>query len=389
MQLILAIDSDTRRSEQLATLVHATLTVDLVQATSAGEALHSLKDRIPDLILTAPLLSPFDDGVLDEYLRDLGTAAAHVQTLRIPMLSAGPRKGSVAKRLFSLGRSKKSEASSAASPEGCDPKVFADEIAHYLTRSLEERSASPTIVEQTMVQETDEHVPASAPAPLAQAVDDWAAPDTVITDALEPVRVVPVEPIEYTYTKPEPITFAEPEPVAIVEHIDIVTPAPVDTSRAEPTSVAGGTSTSASFEAALAAIRAAWTTPASTTTAPTVPNRAGSVTPRIGSGEVDLTNALDETPIGDSPGDDDSDAADDVDAPRQRPSVQTPKKKRSDVPRSRKAASDQADAWAVLDPNTCDFSALVKQLDEVTDADDRLRPGYGGHETATRATDVR
>src|SRR6185436_11222485 len=141
MQLILAIDSDPRRSEQLANLVRSRLEVDLVQATSAGEGLHALRDRVPDLILTSPLLSPFDDGVLDEYLRDLGAAATHVQTVRIPMLSAVQKKKSSAKSLFGLGRKTKTPTSSAA-PDGCDPKVFADEIAHYLTRSLEERTAS-------------------------------------------------------------------------------------------------------------------------------------------------------------------------------------------------------------------------------------------------------
>jgi hypothetical protein len=104
------------------------LEVDLVQATSAGEGLHALRDRVPDLILTSPLLSPFDDGVLDEYLRDLGAAATHVQTVRIPMLSTGPRKKSAAKRLFSLGR--KTPTSSAA-PDGCDPKVFADDRPYF------------------------------------------------------------------------------------------------------------------------------------------------------------------------------------------------------------------------------------------------------------------
>src|SRR5512145_862523 len=138
MQLILAIDSDPRRSEQLATLVRARLTVDLVQATSAGEGLQALKDRIPDLILTAPLLSPFDDGVLDEYLRDLGAAGAHVQTLRIPVLSAAPKKRALVNRLFVLGRTKPT---SAAAPDGCDPKVFAEEIAVYLSRAADARQS--------------------------------------------------------------------------------------------------------------------------------------------------------------------------------------------------------------------------------------------------------
>src|SRR4029078_3681951 len=75
MPLILAIDSDRRQSEHLATLMRKSLKVELVQATSAGEGLHALQDRVPDLILTSPLLSPFDDGVLDEYLRELGTQA--------------------------------------------------------------------------------------------------------------------------------------------------------------------------------------------------------------------------------------------------------------------------------------------------------------------------
>src|SRR5262245_64960636 len=123
MQLILAIDSDPRRAEQLATLVHARLTVDLVQATSAGEGLHALQDRIPDLILTSPLLSPFDDGVLDEYLRELGPGGAHVQTLRIPVLS-GVSKPS-ARSILGIGR-KQAPVEGAS---GCEQVVYDWEVA--------------------------------------------------------------------------------------------------------------------------------------------------------------------------------------------------------------------------------------------------------------------
>jgi hypothetical protein len=192
MQLILAIDSDPRRSEQLANLVRSRLQVDLVQATSAGEALHALKDRVPDLILTSPLLSPFDDGVLDEYLRDLGSAATHVQTVRIPMLSTGPRKKSAATRLFTLGR-KKQQTSSAA-PDGCDPKVFADEIAHYLTRSLEQRTASG----RNGAVPASDAAPAleAAPAPLDDAwgqppADEWDAPAALVEEFRAPLEQTP------------------------------------------------------------------------------------------------------------------------------------------------------------------------------------------------------
>jgi hypothetical protein len=135
MPLILAIDSDRRQSEQLAALMRSRLKVDLVQATSAGEGLHALHDRVPDLILTSPLLSPFDDGVLDEYLRELGTQAAHVQTVRIPFLSAVSKPS--ARSLFTLRRKK----TPSTTPDGCDPKMFADEIAQYLARAQERRAA--------------------------------------------------------------------------------------------------------------------------------------------------------------------------------------------------------------------------------------------------------
>src|SRR5262245_49032638 len=190
MQLILAIDSDPRRAEQLATLVHARLTVDLVQATSAGEGLHALQDRIPDLILTAPLLSPFDDGVLDEYLRDLGAAGAHVQTVRIPVLSTGHKKKALAKRLFLLGRQR---TTSAAMPDGCDPKVFADEIAAYLSRAAAARQSVAAVVEAL----SPRHETPPTPEPARPIVDHSMAmsPELVeeFTDAIDLVDTAVTE----------------------------------------------------------------------------------------------------------------------------------------------------------------------------------------------------
>jgi hypothetical protein len=147
MPLILVIVADPHEAAQLATLIQGRLSVDLVQASEVGEGLLALEDRIPDLILTSPLMSPFDDGVLDEYLRDLGPAGAHVQTLRIPVLSQTPKK---TKRLgFSLRRSKPE----APTIDGCEPKVFADEIEQYLARAAEEKrhvesNDQPVVVER-------------------------------------------------------------------------------------------------------------------------------------------------------------------------------------------------------------------------------------------------
>jgi hypothetical protein len=104
---------------------------------------------------------------------------------------------------------------------------------------------------------------------------------------------------------------------------------------------------------------------------------------------VDLTNALDDVPDDDGPAaGDDTGSPDDSKPEGVRRKVDKPKK-RQDKPRGRKTASaGDAEDWG-LDPNTCDFSALVKRLDEVTDPDDHVRRGYGGQETTTRATNVR
>ena len=504
MQLILAIDSDPRRSEQLANLVRARLSVDLVQATSAGEGLHALRDRVPDLILTSPLLSPFDDGVLDEYLRDLGAAATHVQTVRIPMLSSGPKKKSAAGRLFSLGRKKKQ--TSSAAPDGCDPKIFADEIAHYLTRSLEERSSSAKATEDKPATVMTSRVEAAAEPVLQPVADEWDAPEALVEQfreadppmaaepiaastaaprlrsvqappaieqphipgsildlrspivhapepefeppviALEPPVVVepetvlpepeqlffkpePVfvkpEPVfvqpEPVFVKPEPVfvqpepvfvqpepliepealemhpavkAFLEPEPPPVVEHEPVqpepaALPAPKPVITPPPSTTTG---TSASFEAALAAIRAAWEKPGPTASKPEskTPAAAPPATPAhrakplAASGEVDLTNeidALEDVPgvDGSVPAADDDNSPDESKTPNARRKVEKPRK-RPEKPRARSTRGpDGRDDWGVLDPKQYEFSALVNKLDEVTDSD----------EVTTRATNSR
>ncbi len=180
MPLILAIVADPHEAAQLATLIEGRLSVDLVQAAEVGEGLLALDDRIPDLILTSPLMSPFDDGVLDEYLRDLGPAGAHVQTLRIPVLSQAPKKK---QRLgFSLRRRSKPEPPTL---EGCEPKVFADEIEQYLARAAEEKlHASSNESSAGMAQDEvsapaiaeEEWTPAYDPDPPAEHVS-WSAPE--------------------------------------------------------------------------------------------------------------------------------------------------------------------------------------------------------------------
>ena len=139
MPLILAVEPDRRQASQLKKLVRSGVGAELVLADTTERALDAIGNRIPDLVLIPALLSPQDDEALATALRVIA-AAAHVQTLTIPVFAASTasvsKKGGMLAKL-GLGRSR------SASLEGCDPDVFAEQIAAYLadaaaTRALAE-----------------------------------------------------------------------------------------------------------------------------------------------------------------------------------------------------------------------------------------------------------
>ena len=387
MQLILAIDSDPRRSEQLASVVRARLRVDLVQAKGAGEGLQALKDRIPDLILTAPLLSPFDDGVLDEYLRDLGAAGAHVQTVRIPVLSAGPKKKALATRLFSMGRNKRT---SPAAPDGCDPKVFADEIATYLSRAADARQSVIHLTEAPPHQDEAPPKPVAVDTPMMSEtlVEEFTYAYTSAVDAT-PARPASIEANEPSYAEP---SYTEPSYAEVAEPLHKMASEPwnveateslyVDDARNTPTPIVEtmtgadqptapepdrqAPSTSASFEAALAAIRAAWVKPDAP---PTAISSVAAAKPRTASqGDVDLTNAIDALEhVSDNPS-----------TPPAKRQSDRPKTRPEKVPGPKMGASDgrSQDVWGIYDSDRRELSTLVDKLDEVTGTEEAPnRPG--------------
>lgn len=137
MPLIVAIEPDRRQANQLNVMVRERLHAELVLADSAEGALAALGERVPDLILTSALLSPTDELVLGERLRAFDGAAAHVQTLTIPVLAAPRARASERARgvLSALRREKPRP----TAPDGCDPAVFAAQCAEYLERARLER----------------------------------------------------------------------------------------------------------------------------------------------------------------------------------------------------------------------------------------------------------
>lgn len=168
MPLIVAIESDRKQASQV-TAIARRLHAELLIADATEPVLAQLGARVPDLILTSPLLSPKDEAALAERLRDLD-AAAHVPTLTIPVF-ASPKKASAAANgvLTRLRR----KTAKAATPEGCDPAVFAEQIANYLERAASERAAAAAAVEEML--------PASEAAPIAPVAD--ATPPDLATEA--------------------------------------------------------------------------------------------------------------------------------------------------------------------------------------------------------------
>lgn len=190
MPLLLAIEPDSRHAAWIEEQARR-LGAEVIVTGSADAAIRTLRQRVPDLVLTSLLLSPRDEGRLQDQLRQLDAAGAHVQTLVIPVMSEPSEEPS--RPAGVLSRLRKKRRSSTPSEEGCDPAVFGAQIAEYL------KSASKT-------RRTVDAAPAPAvdPEPLAQP---------------EPV------PVEEPVLQPAPV-FVQEQPAPVQEQ-----PVPVQEQR--------------------------------------------------------------------------------------------------------------------------------------------------------------
>jgi hypothetical protein len=74
-----------------------------------------------------------------DHLHQLGPAAAHVQTLTIPLLAGGADRDRPV--LSAFRRDRGGRKGNRTEPEGCDPAVFAEQITEYLREARERREA--------------------------------------------------------------------------------------------------------------------------------------------------------------------------------------------------------------------------------------------------------
>jgi hypothetical protein len=248
MPLILAIEPDRRQASQLKKIVRS-VGAELVVADTTELALDAIGNRIPDLVLVPALLSPQDDAALATALRVIATAA-HVQTLTIPVFAASTprprRSGGVLAKLMG-------DRPQDAGPDGCNPGLFAEQIAAYLAEAETARA------HRQYAEEYQPLAPKPIVEPLAAAsssfdVEPWLdEPAAEMSD-----RSVPHKPMqEPVYTPayetyapayepvyepapeptPEPVAADEPEPVVRSfepKPLHIVHPAPELVEDAEP-----------------------------------------------------------------------------------------------------------------------------------------------------------
>lgn len=214
MPLILAIEPDRRQASQLTAIVRGRLHAEFVLADSAERALEALGHRVPDLVLTTALLSPKDEATLSERLRALDGAAAHVQTLTIPVLATPGRRGRHAIRTGGVLSSLLGDRGDDDGPaSGCDPAMFAEQCKEYLERSAHERAtfaehaaeAAPELPEPiTITREPSETV---APEP-----ESFLAPASATTISEPPSAIS------------EPPAAAAPTESPIAEFESVVAP---------------------------------------------------------------------------------------------------------------------------------------------------------------------
>lgn len=166
MSLILAIEPDRRQAAQLTGLIRRHTAAELILADTTERAISAIGQRVPDLVLVPVLLAPQDDAALAAALRVVA-AAAHVQTLTIPLLGAPQLKRSAHGVLSLLGR----DQLRGSSPDSCDPTVFAEQIVSYLERAAEGRAGAIALDDTTKTG----HPPTPEPD-LTSASDERSGP---------------------------------------------------------------------------------------------------------------------------------------------------------------------------------------------------------------------
>ena len=134
MRTVLALEPDPRQAAALKLVVKDRVGANFVLAESKDAALSAIRSAVPDLILLTALISPRDETEIADLIRELDGRRAHADAHHPPARPwHGPSRAKKKKRGLLSALTGEVEAPSA--PSGCDPAVFADEVANYLLQA--------------------------------------------------------------------------------------------------------------------------------------------------------------------------------------------------------------------------------------------------------------
>ena len=137
MPLVLAIEPDHRQSGVLKRIVREHVHADLLLVDSPDAAVAALATQIPDVILVSALLAPQDEEDLFERVHSLD-GGAHIQTYTIPQFAPTNKDEATESSGGFFGKFRRKRTSgSIGVNSGCDPDLFAQEIATFVTKALE------------------------------------------------------------------------------------------------------------------------------------------------------------------------------------------------------------------------------------------------------------
>jgi CheY-like chemotaxis protein len=134
---ILAIESDPERTRTLEHVLRGRVRAHLEIVKSMDEAIRSITAKVPDLVLTSPLLKPADEATLSAYLKRT-PAASHVQVITVPHSietdDDASRSGSSV-----LGFLRRRS----TGPSACSPDTLRTQIEAYLAQARIARTRPP------------------------------------------------------------------------------------------------------------------------------------------------------------------------------------------------------------------------------------------------------
>ena len=139
MRTVLALEPDPTQAAALKSVVKGRVGADFVLAESKDAALAAIRSAVPDLILLTALISPRDETEIADLIREL-EGAEHTQTLTIPLLDLNTSPRPAKKKKRGLLSALTGETDEPSAPSGCDPAVFADEVANYLLQAEHARA---------------------------------------------------------------------------------------------------------------------------------------------------------------------------------------------------------------------------------------------------------